>query len=290
MGFKIGSVLKAGLPFGMGTLAGGGSKLNKQVTQNQVPLLTPQQIEAQNKLLDFAKTGVFGNFTAGADLGLGYGDFNTTATEDQGLLELQKLLSSGLPEQFAKGNAALDTFLNPDPSAVASQFDPFKAQVQREIDNSVNATKKSSAYAGNLYSTAALKNLGNVQAQGAETLASKLANLTNEALNRRLQAIPLAYQAGQAQEGINLGRIDASQRYGGLTRQLNDASIKARDAEIIRRRQELGLPIQAAQNVAGQNATFGVPSVTTSQPSELMQLLQLLVQGGSVFAGAKGFG
>ncbi len=86
---------------------------------------------------------MFGNFTAGQDVGLGYGDFNTTGIEDQGLLELQNLLSSSLPEQFAKGNAALDTFLNPDPSFVASQFDPFKAQVEREIGDAVNKTKAS---------------------------------------------------------------------------------------------------------------------------------------------------
>lgn len=290
MGFKLGSVLKASLPFGLGSMAGGSNALSKSVTQDQVPLETPEQRKARQMLLEFAKTGVFGNFTAGQDLGLGLGDFGITGTEEEGLTQLQELLQSSLPEQFAKGNAALDSMLNPDPSFVASQFDPFKVQVERQIADAVQGTKRNSAYTGNLYSTAALKNLGDVEAKGQETLASQLANLTNESLNRRLQAIPLAYQAGTAAENIKQNRIGSAFQYGDLTRRLNDAQIKSRDAEILRRRQELLLPLQSTQSLAGQNANFGVPSVTTSQPTELMQLLQLLVQGGSMFAGARGGG
>lgn len=289
MAFKLSKIVKASLPFGIGTALGGlfGSLNPKQITQDQVPLLTPQQIAAQKKLEEFYNSGVFGNFKAGEDLGLELGDFNMTGIESEGQSALQQLLGSSLPSQFALGDDALKSLLNPDPSAVAAQFDPFKAQVQREIADSVRNTKRNSAYTGNLYSTASLKNLGDVEARGQETLASQLANLTNEALNRRLQAVPLAYQAGNAAEGIKLGRIQASQQFGGLSRQLNDARMKARDAEILRRREELKLPISVAQGIAGSNATFGVPSVTTSQPSTLMQLLQLLVQGGSTILGAK---
>jgi hypothetical protein len=100
-----------------------------------------------------------------------------------------------------------------------------------------------------------------------------MARLTDNALQRRLQAIPLAYQSGEAQQAARLNQIEASQRFGGLTRQLNDASIKARDAELLRRRQELQLPIEAAKTVAGQTANYGVPSINTSPYGDLLGLV-----------------
>jgi len=257
------------------------------VTQDQIPLETPEQRAARKKLMQFADTGQFGNFTAGEAVPLGYGDYNVTDIEQSGLSELQKLLLSGVPEQFTQGDEALKSILNPDPNYIQSQFTPFQSQVQRMIRDSTSEAKRNSAYLGNLYSTNAIRNIGDVQARGNETLTSELARLTDQTLSRRAAAIPLAYQAGQAREGINLGRINASQVYGGLTRQLNDAAIKARDAELLRRRQELQLPIQAASNVAGSNANFGVPSVTTQTPSTLMDLLQLIVKGGATYYGAK---
>lgn len=286
MGFNLGNAVT--------TVATGG--LNKlwdaiqpnTITQDQVPLETPEQSAARKKLMEFANTGVFGKFTAGEDLGLGYGDYGVTPTEQTGLSSLQELLNSGIPSQYSLGDEALKSMLTTDPNQIAAQFDPFKTQVERQIKDSTNAAKRSGAYMGNLYSSDQVKQFGDIQARGNETLASQLANLTNESLNRRLQAIPLAYQSAKAQEENKLNRIAASQQYGALTRQLNDASIKARDAEILRKRQELGLPITAASNVAGQNANFGVPSVTTSEPSTMMNLLNLLVQGGSRLASARG--
>jgi hypothetical protein len=239
---------------------------------SQVPLETPEQRAARQKLMSFASTGTFGDFTAGAPVDLGYGDFSATPIEQQGLTSLQGLLASGIPDQFRLGDAALQDVLATSPEAIDAQFQPFKTQVGREIADSNAALKRSAGFAGNLYSTDTIRNLGDIQARGNETLTAKLADLTNEALNRKLSAIPLAYQSGNAQEAITQGRIAASQQFGGLTRQLNDAAIKARDAEILRRRQELQLPIQAAETVAGQGSNFGIPSVTTSPYQDLLNM------------------
>jgi hypothetical protein len=231
--------------------------------------------------MGFANTGKFGDFTAGADAGVKFGDYNMTGAETTGLSELQKLLTSGIPDQFRMGNDALASILNPDPNYVQSQFDPFKTQVQRQIADSTKEAKRNAGYAGNLYSTDAIKRLGDVQARGNETLTSELARLTDSALNRRAAAIPLAYQAGQAQEGINLGRIGASQTYGALPRTLNNAGVAEKNAELLRRRNELLLPINAASTVAGQNANFGVPSVTVQNPNPMLDLLTAIIGGGS---------
>jgi hypothetical protein len=272
-------------PAALGML-GSGSLYDKN-TASQVPMETPEQRAARMKLMDFANTGRFGDFQAGAEIPLGYGDFTPTDQENQGLTLLQQLLSSGSPEMFDRGDSAIRDLLDTSPQALEAQFTPFNDILNRTMNESGDAFKRSAGFQGNLYSSATNKNLGDIQARGNESRAMELSRLTNSALDRKLSAVPLAFQSGQAREGVNMGRIQASQVYGGLTRRLNDERIKARDAELLRRRQELGMPIQAAQAVAGQNANFGVPSVTTNQPTELMEMLKLLVQGGSTFLGAR---
>lgn len=239
---------------------------------SQVPLQTINQNAANEALLGFSRTGNFGDFKAGEEIPLGYGDYNATGIENQGLSSLQGLLSSGIPDQFRLGDDALRDLLDTSPGQIESQFNPFKAQTERQITDANTALKRNAGFTKNLYSTNTIQRLGDVQARGNETLTAELARLTNEALNRKERAIPLAYQSGQAQEGIAQGRIGSAMQYGGLTRQLNDASIKARDAELLRRRKELQLPIDAAVTVAGGNAQWGVPSVESSPFDDLLGL------------------
>ena len=251
----------------------GSALIGNKKKQEQVPLETPEQRAARQKLMGFANTGTFGNFTAGAEVPLGYGDYGMTGIEGKGQSALQDLLNQGLPSQYAAGDAALADYLKTDPTDVSAQYNPFRDQVNRQIKESNRSLKRNAGFAGNLYSTDTIRNLGDIQARGNETLTSELARLTDSALNRRLQAIPLAYQSGEAQQAARLNQIQASQQYGGLTRQLNDASIKARDAELLRRRQELQLPIEAAKTVAGQTANYGVPSINTSPYGDLLGLV-----------------
>lgn len=256
-------------------------------TTAQVPLETPEQKAARMKLAEFMNTGTFGNFTAGADIGVRPGDYTMTGAEQTGQTALQSLLNGGIPSQFQMGDKALADLLNPDPNFIQSQFDPFKAQVQRQIGEATNATKRNLGYAGNLYSTGAIRDIGEVQAKGNETLTAQLATLTNEALNRRAAAIPLAYQSGAAQEGINLGRIGASQQYGGLSRTLSNQGTDAANAELLRRRNEMLLPLNAATNLAGTNANFGLPSITTQNPNPMLDLLTAIISAGGQVAGAR---
>lgn len=268
--------------FGLKNLPIVGELLSKENT-SQVPLETEEQKKARQKLMGFADTGTFNNFTAGAEVPLGYGDYGMTGVEGQGQTALQDLLNQGLPTQYAAGDAALMDYLKTDPTDVAAQYDPFKAQANRQIKESERGLKRSAGYAGNLYSTDTIRGLGDIQARGNETLTAEMARLTDNALNRRLSAIPLAYQSGEAQQAAKLQQINASQQYGDLTRRLNDAAIKARDAEILRRRQELQLPIQAAQTVAGQNSNFGIPNIETSKYADLLNLMGQI--GGTYIGG-----
>lgn len=248
-------------------------------TQAQVPLETPEQKKAREMLAKFMESGTFGGFTAGGDAGI---STSLTPTEQTGQTQLDKLLASGIPSQYAMGDTALKGLLTVDPAEIQAQFDPFKAQVNRQIAESNQALKRSAGFAGNLYSTNTVENLGNIATRGNETLTAQLANLTNAALDRRLQAIPLAFQSGAAQEGIALDRISSAYTYGGKSRDLANT-------EALRKRTEMTLPMQVAQGLAGNNANFGVPEITTQNPNPMMDLITAIISGGSkIIASKKG--
>ena len=276
-----GGVAAAVAPTVIGSLLGGG----KKKTYEQVPMETPEQAAARRKLMGFANTGKFGNFTAGEEVPLGYGDFNPTGIEQTGLTSLQNLLQTSIPDKYKLSDAAINDMLATSPGAIEAQFQPFKDQVSRATAESERNLKRSAAFGGNLYSTDTVRGLGDIQARSNETMMSKLADLTNEALNRRLQAAGLSMQSAQQQENTALQRVQASQTMGSLTRNLNNQAIQARDAELLRRRAELQLPIQAAQTVAGQSTNFGVPSVTTSQTSPYQNVLDIAGQIGGQYLG-----
>lgn len=292
MGFSLKKALPGAILGGAsGGLATGFGLLDpKRSTQNQVPLETPEQTAARKKLFDYMNTGVFGDFKAGDQIPIQYGDYSMSPYEQQGQSQLGDLLSSGIPDQYRLGDAAVKDLLDTSPAGLEAMFSPFKDIVSRNTREASDAVKRNAAFSGNLYSTNTIRGLGDVQARGNETMAAELARLTEGALNRKLNAVPLAYKSGADQEALRLGRIDASQQYGSLARNLNNARIADRNAELLRRRQELQLPIQAAGTVLGSTPNYGVPSVTTSEPSTLMQLLQILgpAAGSALGAAAKG--
>ena len=269
----------ASLIGGAASLGGGAmSMFGGKNTAAQGPLETPEQASARQKLMDFVKTGQFGNFTIGEDLGLGDGDFNMSGQEKTGLSNLQGLLDSGMPSQFGLGNKALEEIINGGTAGIDAQFDPFREKMKRLMGESADTYKRNAAFGKGLYSSATMKGLSNLEAQGNETMAEKLAGLTNESLNRKLSAASVAYQGGQAQEATALGRINASQQYGGLARQLNDANIKAHDAEILRRHEEMKMPLTAAANIIGQNPAYGVKEVSVPSVSPFQNVLDMIAK------------
>lgn len=292
MGFSLKKALPGAiLAGGTGGLATGFGLFDPiKSTQNQVPLETPEQTAARKKLLEFANTGVFGDFKAGDQIPIQYGDYSMSPAESAGQTSLSELLASSIPQQYQLGDAAVKDLLDTSPAGLEAMFSPFKDIVARNTREATDAAKRNAAFTGNLYSTNTIRNLGDVQAKGNEAMSAELARLTESALNRKLNAIPLAYKSGADQEALRLGRIRAAQDFGGLARNLNNARVAERNAELLRRRTELQLPINAAGTVLGSTPNFGVPSVTTSEPSTLMQLLQVLapVAGSALGAAAKG--
>lgn len=212
----------------------------KEKNMEQVPLETEEQRQARVKLMDFANTGQIGDFKIGEDPGIEYGNYDMTGLEGQGQTAIQGLL-------------------NLDPSFT----DPLRAQMRRQIEESNTALKRNAGFAGNLYSTNTIRNLGDVEARGNETMMAQLANL-------------------------RMKGIDASQRYGGLSRELNNARVGERNQEILRRRAELQMPLETLATVSGTPVNFGIKNMSYRERSPYMDLLELSAKAYGDYKGGRG--
>lgn len=282
MGFGLNDVLKVAVPaYGATSLLGG--MLGKKDKVSQEAMLTPEQKAMMAKLSGFAETGQFGDFKAGAEVPIQYMDARATGAEEQSLSALQNLLSTGIPEQYKLSSDMLKQYASADPFG---GYQTFSDMTDREIAKASAGVKRSAGFAGNLYSTDTVKKLGDVEGQGVSAKAAELARLTDRGMDRKLSAAQLALQAGESEQGARIGQIDAAQRYGSVIRNLNNAAMAERNNELLRRRQELLLPIDAAKSVLGKGVEYGVPSVETSPYADLMNMVGQI--GGTAIGAAIG--
>lgn len=234
----------------------------------QVPLRTPEQEAAQKGLL---AQGMGAPTTYGGQLG----DFSMSPLENLSQSKLTDLLNTGMPAGFNMGNQAVSDLLTTDkydPTKPGGAYDMMQGTMDRNITDATTAAKRSSAYAGNLYSSDAIRSLGDVQAKGAEAKNSTLGSMYQQYIQQKLSAIPMAYSGAQAQDSDALNRISAGYTAGALPRTLNTASDQAAYQEWVR--------AQTAKNAAlttsaTTNSQFGVPTVTTPGTSGWENLLNI---------------
>lgn len=268
---------------------------NKKKSAKQVPMMPPQQSAALDELLKIGRSGVFNtganSIRFGEDIGLPQGNYNLSGMETDAIGRISSLLDAGESQGFTRGREALMGFLGDNDGFRESQFAPFEARADREIMEARDAAKRGASFAGNLYSTDTIRNLGDIEAKGAESKMQFLANLENEALNRRLQAIPQLLNLELAQDELENQRISNALNVGGFERTLDNARINEERQELLRRRGESMMPMNALQTVAGTGAPFGVPEVETYTESPYQDLLNMIAMfGGNLTASKMGGG
>lgn len=247
-------------------------------TVTQEPLRTPEQLAAQKKLLDFGNTGVLGDYTAGTPYSGSFGDFNLSDLEKLSQSNLTNLLTSGMPASFTQGQNALSDLLTTEkynPLQSGGAYDLMTGTLDRQIRDATTAAKRDAAYTGNLYSSDAIRKLGDVQAKGQEAKGSLLGSLYQNYIQQKLGAIPQAFNAAQVGEGINLNRINAGYTAGALPRNLATAKDQATYQDFVRRQSEKGGQLSAISNLANANAPYGTPSLTLPGTSGWETLLNL---------------
>jgi hypothetical protein len=230
-----------------------GSLLNKKKGPSLTVIETPEQRAARGKLLEMGTGDLSYKGTMGS--------FDMTPVERVGQNKLLEVVSGLRPEAFGLGSDALKGLMGGDafdPYNDKGSYAGFKDSVLREGQEASDRFKRSANMAGNLYSTNTIKRLGDVEGDTQRALTGKLGELYDAYTQRRLDGIPLAFQAGQAIEALDMGRVGAAMNYGGLPRALEDESFKRNYAEFIRAQ-------DASRSALG--AVAGQPQVAMSGES-----------------------
>ncbi len=272
---------------GLASAFGGGGDSDVR----QIPLETPEQTEARKGLLDFAKTGVYGNYTAGSPYTGSLGDFALSSLEQRGLnLADQRLGTAGTGGNLALSDSVISDLLGTDkynPLAPGGAYDALAGGIDRATAQATAGAKRAAAFGGSLYSTDTIRNLGDVAAQGANTKATTMANLYQNYINSKLGATTTAYNNAATGDALQRGALSDAFTYGAVPRTLNTAADQAAYNEFQRQQQQKQGQISALTSAANNNVQYGVPDVSVPQQNPWMNVMSLLAQFGGNYLGGQ---
>lgn len=250
----------------------------KKSSATQIPLETPEQSEARKGLLNFAQTGTYGNYSAGTPYTGSLGDFGMTALESSGAGPLgERLAGSDYASQAFKDLISTDKY---NPLNQEGVYSGLSGVIDRTTREASDSFKRSASFGGGLYSTDTMRNLGEINARGAENKAATLANLYDNYVGRKMSAVPQAIAAQDA-------AIGNAYTFGALPRTLNTAKDQAAYAEFQRQQQEKQGQVAALSSVSGSNTNYGVPSVSIPQDDPWAKVAVQLAQLGGNYLGNK---
>ncbi len=244
---------------------------SRSTTVTKDPMLTKEQLQAQQMLAQLASTGSYGGINLGEAYNGSLGDFNQTGTEQLAGGNLLKLLQSG-GSQSAGFNTARNTLtglanntFNPDDPS--SGYAAYSRQVARSGKVANDAINRESAITGDRFSTSIGRQKADLGAQQSDILASKLGELYNTAQDRSLQAAQGLGNLELQGNSVDTNNIQQGFQYGDLQRELNNMQAQAKYSEFMRQREEKLKQIDIGSNLFNRNVQFGEMSKTTKAPS-----------------------
>lgn len=229
--------------------------------------------EALQALAEYYKTGKLGSYQAGEAYTGDLGAYDLTDLQNISLDKLESLLTGGLPDTYLTGKNILSDFVNTDYNAATSDlYKNYRTSVMREREDAANALKRDMAFTGDLYSTETAKQTGLLNERTMDQLNTKLAELTDTNVSRRLNAANLLSQLGFQEGDYEARNIGMGMSLGDIERALADQKAKDAYAEYKRQRTEWYDTVNAAKIVAGSNGltTTGTSQDTSSAFSSLL--------------------
>lgn len=247
---------------------------SRSSTITKDPMLTKEQLQAQQMLAQLASTGNYGDINLGQGYTGSLGDFTQTGTEQLAGNGLMSLLQSGNPQGFDTARNVYSNMANTkfNPDDPSSGYAAYARQVARSGNVANDAINREAAITGDRFSTSIGRQKADLGAQQSDILASKLAELYNTSQDRALQGAQGLQNLGVAQEGIDQSRISAGFQYGGLQRELNNMQAQAKYKEFLRQREEKLKQIDIGSGLFNRNVEFGQMSKTTKAPSVFGQM------------------
>lgn len=244
---------------------------SKKSTTTMEEMLTPQQKEAQNLLMQFGSTGKLGNFQAGQGYDFSGYNFGLNPTEIAGGDLLATSLSSGTPESLTTAQKTLTDIANRqfNPDDPSNEFSAFNRQLAKQTKSASDTLNREAAITGGRFGTGIQRQKQELASNQSDIAASKLAELYSQLQQNKLSAASGLTGIAQTQEAIDQGRIQAAYTYGQQQREVQNQKAQMAYDDWQRARAERMSSIEGLNSVWNRNVQYGQKSVTTSSPTLL---------------------
>ncbi len=245
------------------------------------PLWWPGQFSAISGLLETSLPGAKERLSLA---GTPYrGDLSAPMTdiEKSGLDTLEGWMGSDLPSQdplFGLGRQEYERTLGGD------YYDPAQSQywlayntaLDRALQEARDRLAARTSARDAFYSGGRVAGEAELEEEAMNQRALVLAELMERERERRLGAIPGMLDFLGKEELYPLGRVAASQEYGGLEREIEQASLDRQYNEYIRQMTDLGIPLETAMMLA----TYKPDWTTKTSGGEFWDLLNPIASLG----------
>jgi hypothetical protein len=211
--------------------------------------------------------------------------------EKQSQTFLNKYTQTPIPSIWSDATSELSKTLKGDyDPATSPYYQAVKAEAARNLDETQKNIASNAAGGGRYYTGARVKQQGEAATDMGNTLNTMLGKMAEEERVRRLQAAPVAMQAGQYEQALPLQQATALQQLGSLPRTLNQAYLDAVRGEWEKSTRDW--PLSIAGLAAGvQQAPMYAQAGYTQSPSMFSQIWNPLAGGvGQGLGTAAGMG
>ncbi len=149
-------------------------------------------------------------------------------------------------------------------------YQAVKAESARNLEDTTQGIASDAAGGGRYWTGARLEQQGNARTDAGNALNTLLGGIAQQERQNRLSTIPLAQQAGEAEQQLPLAQASALQSLGGLPRELGQAQNEATYNEWLRQQSYPTQMAQLAQPYATAQPTWAQPTTTQSPWSALL--------------------
>lgn len=197
---------------------------------------------------------------------------------------LRKFTDSPAPESLNMANEELRKTMQGEYDPTTSPYyQAVKAESSRNLQSTLADIESDAAGGGRYWSGARLGEQREARTDVGNALNTLLGGMAETERGRRFEAIPLAMQLGQYEQGLPLQQATALQSLGSLPRELSQAGNEAAYSEWLRQNEyplqiaQLASPYATQQPVMAQ--TGYAPSLWDKISPVLSQATQLLGAG-----------
>lgn len=251
----------------MGSLFGGG-KDSKSSSSAPISMEPAWQTAMRKKLAELATPGAEERITRAGEAYPGELTADLSSYEQTGLEQLGRYINSPSPldsRLYGLGKAEVEkTLTGEDYDPLTGEFyKAYRENLMRELGEAKDRLASRTSARDKFYSGGRVAGEGELEETAQGQMRQTLGQLYEGERARRLNAVPLATEMLGFEERMPLGRIAASQQFGALSRQYEQAVLDAKRQEWLRQLSDLGIPLDVATAMSTYQPPMYFPQTTS---------------------------